>query len=115
MNRPRLLAGRLALVLAACWAIVTVETAPQIVAPASMPAALTSAQFWKLSADLSEPAGSFRSENLVSNEHTYQYVIPDLVKRTRSGGVYLGVGPEQNFTYIAALAPKIAFITDSGK
>ncbi len=70
MNRPRLLAGRLALVLAACWAIVTVETAPQIVAPASMPSALTSAQFWKLSADLSEPAGSFRSENLVSNEHT---------------------------------------------
>jgi hypothetical protein len=46
MNRPRLLAGRLALVLAACWAIVTVETAPQIVAAASMPSELTSTQFW---------------------------------------------------------------------
>src|SRR5262249_48992489 len=26
--------------------------------------------------------------------------------------VYVGVGPEQNFTYIAALQPKIAFICD---
>jgi hypothetical protein len=30
----------------------------------------------------------------------------------RAGGAYLGVGPEQNFTYIAALRPKIAFIFD---
>jgi len=112
MNRPRLLAGRLALVLAACWAIVTVETAPQIVAPASMPSSLTSAQFWKLSGDLSEPAGYFRSENLVSNEHTYQYVIPELVKQTRPGGVYLGVAPDQNFTYMAAVRPRMAFILD---
>jgi hypothetical protein len=112
MNRPRLLAGRLALVLAACWAIVTVETAPQIVAPASMPSALTSAQFWKLSADLSEPGGAFRSENLVSNEHTYQYVIPDLIKQARPGGVYLGVAPDQNFTYMTAVRPRMAFILD---
>ena len=112
MNRPRLLAGRLALVLAACWAIVTVETAPQIVAPASMPSSLTSAQFWKLSGDLSEPAGYFRSENLVSNEHTYQYVIPELVKQSRPGGVYLGVAPDQNFTYMAAVRPRMAFILD---
>jgi hypothetical protein len=27
-------------------------------------------------------------------------------------GVYIGVGPEQNFTYIAAIRPRIAFITD---
>jgi hypothetical protein len=27
-------------------------------------------------------------------------------------GVYMGVGPEQNFTYIAALKPKMAIITD---
>ena len=112
MNRPRLLAGRLALALAACWAIVTVESAPQIVAPAAMPAALTSAQFWKLSGELSEPAGYFRSENLVSNEHTYQYVIPDLKKQVRPGGVYLGVAPDQNFTYMTAVRPRMAFILD---
>jgi len=28
------------------------------------------------------------------------------------GGVYVGVGPEQNFSYIAALRPRIAFIID---
>ncbi|HET9219678.1 MAG TPA: hypothetical protein VFR18_22035 [Terriglobia bacterium] len=31
---------------------------------------------------------------------------------TRPGGVYLGVAPEQNFTYIAAIQPKVAFIFD---
>jgi hypothetical protein len=30
----------------------------------------------------------------------------------KPGGVYLGVGPEQNFTYIAAIKPKMVFITD---
>ena len=30
----------------------------------------------------------------------------------KPSGVYLGVGPEQNFTYIAAIRPRIAFITD---
>ena len=28
------------------------------------------------------------------------------------GDVYMGVGPEQNFTYIAAIRPKMAFIVD---
>ena len=28
------------------------------------------------------------------------------------GGVYMGVGPEQNFTYIAAIRPAMAFIVD---
>src|SRR6185503_6388020 len=32
--------------------------------------------------------------------------------RSRQNSVYLGVGPEQNFTYIAALKPKMVFITD---
>ena len=30
----------------------------------------------------------------------------------KRGGVYLGVAPDQNFTYIAALEPKMAFIVD---
>jgi hypothetical protein len=42
----------------------------------------------------------------------FQYVIPALKAGIGSGGVYLGVGPEQNFTYIAALEPRIAFIFD---
>src|SRR5207237_6289725 len=70
------------------------------------------AEFWKLVTEFSEPGGYFRSDNFVSNETTYQWVIPELLKTTKPGGVYLGVGPDQNFTYIVALKPKIAFIFD---
>src|SRR4029453_11526115 len=42
----------------------------------------------------------------------FQTVIPDLLARAKQAGVYLGVGPEQNFTYIAALRPRMAFIVD---
>ena len=68
--------------------------------------------FWKLITDVSEPNGTFRSDNLVSNEIRFQWVLPELTRTVRPGGVYLGVGPEQNFTYIAALRPKLAFILD---
>ena len=78
----------------------------------TLPARLSDQAFWKLSAELSEPNGYFRSENLVSNEHTYQYVIPALTEFVKPGGVYLGVAPDQNFTYMAALRPRIAFILD---
>jgi hypothetical protein len=78
----------------------------------TLPARLTDEEFWALSQDSSEPNGQFQSDNLVSNEQYLQWVIPDLVKRVAPGGVYLGVGPEQNFTYIAALKPKMVFITD---
>jgi hypothetical protein len=76
-----------------------------------LPARLTDQQLWTLTTQISEPNGTFRSENLVSNEHTFQYVIPAIERRVR-GGVYLGVAPDQNFTYIAAIRPKIAFIVD---
>ena len=61
--------------------------------------------------EFSEVGGYFRSDNFVSNETTFQYVIKDL-KKTKPNGVYLGVGPDQNFTYIIALHPKIAIIFD---
>src|SRR4029079_17347244 len=34
------------------------------------------------------------------------------VRTAKPGRAYMGVGPEQNFTYIAAVKPKIAFIVD---
>jgi hypothetical protein len=77
-----------------------------------LPARLSDEEFWKLSLDMSEDNGFFRSDNLLSNEIWFQTVIPELLAKTKPGGVYLGVGPEQNFTYIAALKPKIVFITD---
>jgi len=80
--------------------------------PAPVPARLTDDQFWKLSTASSEQDGTFRSDNLLSNELNFQYVIPDLVSTARQGRVYMGVGPEQNFTYITALKPAMAFIVD---
>ena len=59
----------------------------------------------------SEEAGSFRFQYM-SNEREFAALIPELKKSTKPGGVYLGVGPEQNFSYIAALRPRIAFIFD---
>jgi hypothetical protein len=51
-------------------------------------------------------------ENFLSNERSYQDPISELKKTVKPGGVYLGVGPEQNFTYIAAIRPQVAFIID---
>ena len=79
---------------------------------ATVPTKLADAEFWKLVTDLSEPNGYFQSENYVGNELSFQWVIPELQKTVKPGGVYLGVGPDQNFTYIAALQPKIVFIVD---
>jgi hypothetical protein len=78
----------------------------------SVPAELSDQQFWKLSSDFSETDGFFRSDNLLSNEIFFQYVIPELSATAKSGRVYMGVGPEQNFTYIVALKPKMVFIVD---
>ena len=79
---------------------------------APIPSQLTDQQFWSLSRDSSEEDGVFRSDNLLSNETTFQYVIPDLLKTAKQGRIYMGVGPEQNFTYIAALKPVMAVIVD---
>ena len=35
-----------------------------------------------------------------------------MIRNTPRGRAYIGVGPEQNFTYIAAVQPSIAFIVD---
>ena len=59
---------------------------------------------------LSEPAGTFDlSENFVSNE---PHVAENVRWLRPMGGVYIGVGPEQNFSYIARLRPAMAFIID---
>jgi hypothetical protein len=76
-----------------------------------LPDRLDDAMFWNMVSMFSEPDGQFRYENLLSNETSYQMVIPSLMKLTPAG-VYIGVGPEQNFTYIAALRPAVAFIVD---
>jgi hypothetical protein len=99
--------GALALVL-----LVSATPALRAAAVDTLPSSLTDEEYWGLVETLSEPGGYFQSDNLVSNEIWYQWVIPKLADRVEPGGVYMGVGPEQNFSYIAALEPKMVFITD---
>lgn len=86
--------------------------APSSAPAQALPARISDAEFWRMITEFSEPGGYFRSDNLVGNELTLQEVIPELMKATAPHGVYLGVGPDQNFTYIVALQPRIAFIVD---
>jgi hypothetical protein len=79
---------------------------------ASLPARLNDQEFWRLVSESSEPDGAFRSDNLLSNELGFQFVVPELGRTAKTGRVYLGVGPEQNFTYIVATRPAMAFIVD---
>jgi hypothetical protein len=73
---------------------------------------LSDTEFWSIFSTMSEAGGTFASENFVSNETSFQEVIPSIQSSVTPGGVYLGVGPEQNFTYIANLKPRLAFIID---
>jgi hypothetical protein len=82
------------------------------VAAETIPSRLSDRAFWQLVTELSETSGYFRSDNFLSNENAFQSVIPELRSTLPTGGVYLGVGPEQNFTYIVALRPKLAFVID---
>ena len=77
----------------------------------TLPAQIPDAAFWRMVTDFSEEAAPFRFQYM-SNEREFAALIPELKKSTKPGGVYLGVGPEQNFSYIAALRPRIAFIFD---
>jgi hypothetical protein len=61
---------------------------------------------------LSEPGGFFDTDNLISNERSYLDVLPELRRAGVRGGAYIGVGPDQNFSYIAAVRPSIAFMVD---
>jgi hypothetical protein len=92
-------------------AILLLPAAPGAAAQ-ELPSRISDGDFWRLIGELSEPDGNFPFDNFVSNETTIQSVLPALKERTKPGGAYVGVGPEQNFTYIAALEPRIAFIVD---
>jgi hypothetical protein len=98
------------IILGAILLVAVARLAPP--ARTALPEKLTDEQFWTLISESSEPNGFFRSDNLLSNELQMQHVIPQLLRTIVPGRAYLGVGPEQNFTYIAAVKPSIAFIVD---
>jgi len=95
-----------ALILGIAFSLVSIRAAEPL------PTQLSDDSFWKMITDFSEEGGYFRFENFLSNELGFQMVIPQLKEVTKPGGIYMGVGPEQNFTYIAALQPRMAFIID---
>ena len=81
----------------------------------NLPPSLSDQEFWRLFESLSEEGRGFGiSDNFVSNEprlaENARWLHPS--GWLRSSGVYLGVGPEQNFTYIARLRPRMAFVVD---
>ncbi|HEX9565658.1 MAG TPA: hypothetical protein VF981_16885 [Gemmatimonadaceae bacterium] len=79
----------------------------------SLPGRLSDTEFWSLVSSISEPGGYFRiTDNFTSNEPEIGVLFSLLRERGVQGGVYLGVGPEQNFTYMASIRPAMAFIVD---
>jgi hypothetical protein len=103
LNRPT---AALALVLVAAAVALAAQGTP------SIPPELSDREFWTLVEELSERDGYFEDENYVSNELGYQTTMGRLQTAIAPGGVYVGVGPEQNFAYVAALRPRIAFVVD---
>ena len=95
---------------------------PAVVAPLACFAALASAaacqqapattEFGALVQRLSEEGGYFDTDNLISNEASYLHVVDELERRGIEGGAYIGVGPGQNFSYIAATRPELALMID---
>jgi hypothetical protein len=107
-TRPFLLKTALLLALAVtpalnCFAQTTAS---------ALPSEISDKDFWRMIVEFSEPGGTYPYENFVSNELEYQDVVPALKATTKPGGVYIGVGPEQNFTYAAVLQSKLAFVID---
>ena len=115
---PTWIGGRRRLLTATLVALALLFLAPVAgVVQDTLPASLSDREFWALTVQLSEPEGYFQStsgspDNLLSNEGAVSVMAAALAEKVKPGGVYLGVGPEQNFTYIVAMRARIAFITD---
>jgi hypothetical protein len=89
--------------VAALWAGLRVDGSSAAQSPSAFAATV---------ANLSERGGYFDTDNLISNERSYLQVVSDLKRRSVHGGAYIGVGPDQNFSYISEVRPTIAFIID---
>ena len=111
MGRTRLAVSALALAFAA---VVAQPAVASLGAQATgvQPPTRRATGFAALVAELSEPAGRFDTDNLISNERSYLHVMGGLDRLGVRGGAYIGVGPDQNFSYIARVRPSIAFVVD---
>jgi hypothetical protein len=114
----------LAVALVAACADRPADTTPRVPVGAASPGSALAAPdasdgplipdeaFGPFVARLSEASGAFPSDNFVSNETSYLDVAPELSEPALRGRAYIGVGPEQNYTYIALLEPAVAYLVD---
>ncbi|HUQ80625.1 MAG TPA: hypothetical protein VM076_05800 [Gemmatimonadaceae bacterium] len=91
---------------------VAAAATPLVAQSAAQAPGLSDSAFAALAARISEPGGYFDSDNLISNESSYLHVLGAMRRLGVAGGAYVGVGPDQNFSYIAQIRPRIAFIID---
>jgi hypothetical protein len=114
MKRFRALSLCLGISLGITLAPASAHTQATRTAPsgATLPDSLTAAEFGALVARLSAPGGYFDTDNLISNESSYLHPLTILDQLGVRGGAYVGVGPDQNFSYMARVRPEVAFIVD---
>ena len=86
------------------------DVAAAQVAPRAIPDSI--ADLGALVTRLSDAGGYFDTDNLISNERGYQQVLGAMDRLRVGGGAYIGVGPDQNYAYIANTHPRIAFVVD---
>ena len=60
----------------------------------------------------SETTSARHADNFVSNEDSIPAILGELAIRADEDSVYLGVGPDQNFSMIAQAKPALAFVVD---
>jgi hypothetical protein len=81
-----------------------------IVSASAHPVAPAELEWFRRIFRLSEAGEPFISDNVVSNETSL--LQPAAALEALRGGVYVGVGPEQNYTYIALSRPDYAILID---
>ena len=111
MSRSRQIAFGLAIVVLVSVAAVFLGPRTDVLRQ-NLPDQLSDSEFWKVISESSEQADTFGPTTSSPNESAFQRVIPTLKKQIQPSGVYLGVGPEQNFTYLTTLRRSSAFIVD---
>ncbi|MHB1225003.1 MAG: LIC_10091 family protein [Gemmatimonadaceae bacterium] len=111
-SRVALLAALIAAAAVGCGAPKPAERASPRATAGRDSAPISDSAFAAAVAAMSEAGGYFDTDNLVSNEASYLYAVDAIRGHGTRGGAYIGVGPDQNFSYIAATGPAIAYLID---
>jgi hypothetical protein len=93
-------------------ACVPMSGSPAQAPPAETAPLMSDTELGRLVDSLSEAPGEFPSDNFVSNETSMLHVAPLLRADSLRGRAYVGVGPEQNLTYIGLMRPSVAYVVD---